>query len=144
MIRYSLKCDSNHDYDSWFQSSEAYLQLRDAGMLSCPICGSGSIDKAIMSPQVLANDKANKPKTRIDVKAPLTRLEGAIRKFRQEVEDNSENVGKKFAEEARAIHYGDAPERSIRGESHLEEARSLVEEGISVIPLPWSDHANTH
>lgn len=143
MIRYSLRCDSNHDYDSWFQSGEAFVQLKEAGMLSCPVCGSYHVEKAMMSPQVLAGDN-EKAVAKVDVNEPLTRLEAAYRELKQEIEKNSEYVGRKFSEEARAIHKGDAPLRSIRGESHLEDARALIEEGINVIPLPWSDHANTH
>ncbi|MCY4261291.1 MAG: DUF1178 family protein [Rhodobacteraceae bacterium] len=144
MIRYSLQCDNDHDYDSWFQSSEAFRQLKKAGMLSCPICGSSEVEKSMMAPQVAKRTKTGEKKGRIDLAKPLTRLEAAVHELRQEIEKNSEDVGRQFAREARAIAKGDAPHRPIRGESHLKEARALIEEGIGVLPLPWSDRVNTH
>jgi len=145
MIRYSLRCDNDHDHDSWFQSGEAYLQLRDAAMLSCPICGSSQVEKAMMAPQVASGIKSSGEESEsIDLAEPMSRYEEAVQELRQEIEKGSEDVGRNFAKEARAIAKGEAPRRTIRGESHLKEARTLIEEGIGVLPLPWSDHVNTH
>ncbi len=144
MIRYTLRCDNNHDYDSWFQSSESYLQLRDAAMLSCPLCGSSQVEKAMMAPQVTAGTRSDAATEQIDLDAPMSRYEEAVQELRKTIETHSEDVGRNFAREARAIASGEAPRRTIRGESHHKEARGLIEDGIAVLPLPWSHHVNTH
>lgn len=140
MIRYSLKCEHDHSFESWFQSAEAFEKLLGTGMITCSVCGALGVEKAVMAPQVqAARKKTAKPDTTGALSAPASPAEQALAEMRKKVEDNSENVGQDFAAEARAIHDGDAPERSIYGEAKIEDAKSLIEDGINVTPLPWGN-----
>lgn len=130
MIRYTLKCQDDHSFESWFQSAEAYETLHKAGHVSCPDCGSSKVVKALMAPPVRA---ARKQALKPEPDSQAAKL-AALRKH---VEDNSEYVGMSFAKEARRIHDGDAPERAIYGEAKIEEAKALVEDGVPVAPLPF-------
>lgn len=132
MIKYSLKCENDHDFESWFGSISDFEKLQETGMLSCAICGSGDVTRAIMAPQVKTTEEPN-------LSAPASPAEQALRELRKNIEENSEDVGSKFASEARKIHDGDAPERSIYGQAKPEEAKALIEDGIPVAPLPWND-----
>jgi hypothetical protein len=136
MIRYSLKCEHDHAFDSWFQSAEAFEKLLGSGMITCSVCGALGVEKAVMAPQVRVARKKGKNGP---LSAPASPAEQALAEMRKKVEENSENVGKNFAAEARAIHEGDAPERSIYGEAKLEDAKALHDEGIPVTPLPWGN-----
>lgn len=133
MIKYSLKCEQDHHFESWFQNAEAFEKLLKNGMVTCSVCGALGVEKAIMAPQVQSARK----KSAGPLSAPASPAEQAMAELRKQVEENSENVGNNFAKEARAIHEGEAPERSIYGEAKLEEAKALFEEGIPVAPLPW-------
>ena len=136
MIRYALKCSNDHGFESWFQSAAAYDSLRAAGMVSCAVCGDGVIEKSLMAPTVRpARSAAGVPERPLS--APGSEVEAAIRALRKQVEENSDYVGMNFATEVRAIHAGDAPERSIWGETRPEEARALIEDGLPVAPLPF-------
>lgn len=131
MIRYTLICDQDHQFESWFQSSEAFEALAASGHLACAICGSSDVTRALMAPSVPS--KSN----RADLSAPMSAAETSLEKVRKEVEDNSEYVGPSFAQEARKMHDGDAPERAIYGEAKLDEAKKLIEDGVPVLPLPF-------
>lgn len=129
MIKYTLTCDQDHRFDSWFQSSDAFDALNAAGHLVCSVCGSSSVDRALMAPPVRSG--------KATLSAPLSEAETALAALRKQVEDNSEYVGLSFAAEARKMHDGDAPERAIYGEAKPEDARKLIEDGIPVAPLPF-------
>jgi hypothetical protein len=141
MIRYSLKCDAGHGFDSWFQNVAAFSALGTAGQLACPVCGSASVEKDLMAPAVRparnAVDSAAASKTPAPLSEPASDLEAAIAALKRQIEENSEYVGMNFAAEARAIHAGDAPERVIHGEARPDEARAMIEEGLPVAPLPF-------
>ena len=137
MIRYALRCDSDHGFESWFGSAEAYERLRAAGHVACPDCGSTSVDKALMAPNVA-------PSRQKALSAPQDPREAALAELRRRIEENSEYVGLEFASEARRIHAGDAPERAIYGEAKAEEARRLIEEGVPVAPLPFLPKARAN
>ncbi len=113
MIKFNLKCEHGHGFDSWFGSNADYEKLQQRGLISCVICGSCVVSKAIMAPRVAQNHTA--PDLR--EKPPV------------------EDVGTKFPEEARKMHNGDAPKRAIMGEAKIEEARALLEEGVPVVPV---------
>ena len=131
MIRYALKCAEGHDFESWFQSANAFDTLSAAGHLSCPTCGSAKVSKSLMAPRVATSDKSAAP-------APSeTDAERNIAALREKVEAESEYVGMKFAAEARAMHVGDVPTRAIYGEAKPAEAISLLEDGVPVVPLPF-------
>ena len=130
MIRYALCCPDGHGFDSWFQSAAAFDGLRGAGHLACPICGNADVAKSVMAPAVAQDRAADAPR-------PDLQREVALAKLRRHVEQNAEYVGMEFVSEARRIHDGDAPERSIYGEARPDEARRLIEEGVPVAPLPF-------
>lgn len=132
MIKYNLKCDDGHTFDSWFGSIGDFERLQKSSLLSCAVCGSGTVDRAIMAPRVKTSDDA-------PLSAPASPAEQAVRELRRKIEENAEDVGSNFASEARKIHDGDAPERSIYGKAKPAEARALIEDGIPVAPLPWGD-----
>lgn len=131
MIRYDLKCSKGHQFESWFGSSADFDKLMAANMVSCAVCGSESVKKAIMAPRV---SKGERP-----LSAPASPAEQAVKELRKKIEDNADNVGSNFAAEARAMHQGDVPERPIYGEAKIEEAKSLIDDGIPVAPLPWGN-----
>ncbi|MFP4328980.1 MAG: DUF1178 family protein [Paracoccaceae bacterium] len=142
MIHYALKCDQDHRFESWFQSASAFDKLQDAGMVACAVCGSTAVEKAVMAPAVSgAGEPAETAEPAVParpLKTPAHPAELALRRLRAYVEQHSEDVGRDFAREARAIHAGEAPERPIHGEAKPSEARALMEEGVPVAPLPFA------
>ena len=131
MIRYSLRCNQGHDFESWFSSGSGYDDLRAKGLVVCPDCGSTQVEKALMAPGVAQIE----PQARL--RGEMSEREKALAELRRKVEENSEYVGMNFVAEARAMHEGAKPERSIHGEARAEEALKLLEEGIPVAPLPF-------
>lgn len=130
MIRYSLACEDGHAFESWFADAAAFDRLAAAGQLSCAVCGAPGVKKALMAPQVAPSGKGV-------LAATLSPAEEALAALRHKVESESEYVGLSFAAEARAMHEGEKPERPIYGEARPDEARSLIEDGIPVAPLPF-------
>jgi hypothetical protein len=139
MIRYTVKCSDGHSFDSWFQSAGAFDALVSAGRVSCPFCGSTSVDKGLMAPAVqpARNSPSQDRQGDRPLAAPASDREAALAALRREIEQNSDYVGLHFAAEARRIHAGDAPERPIYGEARPEDARALIEDGVPVAPLPF-------
>ena len=147
MIRYALKCDRGHGFESWFQSGEAFDKVRAIGLVTCPDCGSASVEKALMGPRVRpARNRAAAPRPLSDAPpdTPPDQREKALAELRRRIEEGSEYVGMSFAAEARAIQDGSAPERSIWGEARIDEARRLVEDGIPVAPLPFRPRSKSN
>ena len=141
MIKYTLQCSNSHQFDSWFSSSEAFDKLRDSNLLSCELCGDTAISKSLMAPSVKTKkDEAIKGALLQD----SLKENNLIKELRKKVEKSCEYVGDKFAEEARAMHDGESPERSIYGKTTKQEAKLLLEEGIPVVPLPWHDKRNNN
>jgi hypothetical protein len=138
MIRYTLKCPDGHRFESWFQSAGAFEALQEAGHLACAVCGAGTVDKALMAPRVGQNSEASAAtdETAAPLSAPASPAEQALARMRAHLERNSDYVGRSFAQEARAMHLGEAPERPIWGEAQADEARSLIDDGVPVLPLP--------
>ncbi|MEL7092785.1 MAG: DUF1178 family protein [Pseudomonadota bacterium] len=136
MIKYALKCDQGHSFDSWFASADGYETLRAAGHVSCVICGSSEVSKAIMAPRVNVPAKSAKAAPAPEAKTAED-LQKTLTKMREEVEKNATYVGGNFAKEARAQYLGDVPDRPIWGEAKPEEAKSLIEDGVPVAPLPF-------
>lgn len=145
MIRYSLKCENNHRFESWFQSGPAFDKLYAAKMVACPACDSTAVEKAIMAPRVrTARKTAQPPQPDSPLTTPQNDAERAIAELKSQIEANSEYVGMEFASQARAIHDGDAPERPIYGEAKPEEAVKLLEDGVPVAPLPFTPGRKTN
>lgn len=137
MIRYALHCDDGHGFESWFRDSVAYDSQAKAGLLTCPVCGSGKIAKQIMAPAVSVHEGVvPAPRSMTMTGGKDREIRAMLRAFRQHLEANAENVGTDFADEARKIHHGEADGRAIYGETSLDEARALTEEGIEVMPVP--------
>jgi len=130
MIKYSLRCSDGHNFEAWFSSSKAYEDQTQDSLVLCPLCDSREIKKNIMSPNI--GKKGNKSNINNDVK----KIEVMMNKVRKHVEKNYEYVGKKFPEEARAMHYEEKESKDIYGESSIEEAKELIEEGIDIHPIP--------
>ncbi|UWQ20839.1 DUF1178 family protein [Jannaschia sp. W003] len=131
MIRYALRCAEGHEFESWFQSAEGFDTLAASGRLECAVCGGGDVAKALMAPKVGVPAEARPLRT------PRNPLETAIAKLREKVEATATYVGPAFAKEARAIHEGERPDRPIWGEANRAEVKSLLEDGVTVAPLPF-------
>ena len=137
MIKYALACSEGHAFESWFPDSAAYDKQRKRGFVACPECGSTRVDKAIMAPAIVGGERPSLeggPEIVVDDRRRQAR-EFLVR-MRREIEANTDDVGVRFPQVARAIHLGDEPERAIRGRASLAEARSLLEDGVGVLPLP--------
>ncbi|GAB4227581.1 MAG: DUF1178 family protein [Methyloligellaceae bacterium] len=130
MIRYTLKCGAGHSFEAWFASSEAFDEQAGAGEVACPECGSREVSKAVMAPNIAAGSKGDRNR---HVQEALLRL---ARKYREHVERTAENVGPRFAEEARKIHYRESEPRGIFGSATESEVKALLEEGVEFHPLP--------
>ena len=137
MIRYTLRCDKDHEFEAWFRSGDDYDRMAAEGGVSCAVCGSPEVQKDLMAPS-LAGAGAGAPDPAPTLSAPLSPAEQAMAELRRRIEARSENVGRDFAAEARRIHEGISPDRPIIGEAKPSEARALIEDGIPVAPLPWS------
>jgi hypothetical protein len=157
MIKYALACDKGHAFESWFQNSAAYDKQIKRGLVTCPLCGSEKVEKALMTPQVSGTRKRGKtiapaPEAPAPAKeappaqeapAPVAMISPQEREFRAKLKElrdhltkNADNVGRKFPEEARKMHYGEIEHRSIYGEASPQDAKDLHEEGIEFHPLP--------
>lgn len=142
MIKYTLKCDDGHAFESWFASGDAYDSLRAAGHVSCATCGSDRISKAVMAPRVSTNSaravaQPDGPRTPDGPDKTPNDVAAALSRMRAEVEKNATYVGGNFAREARNMYLGDVPDRPIWGEANLAEAKALIEDGVPVAPLPF-------
>jgi hypothetical protein len=139
MIRYSLVCEAGHGFESWFPSSDSYDEQAARGLVTCPVCDSAKVSKALMVPRVARSsvpvaEQSDQPQTLIA--EPERQVRAMLRALREHVVAHSEHVGARFPEEARKIHYGEAEGRSIYGEASPAEARALIEEGIEVAAIP--------
>ena len=147
MILYNLICERRHEFESWFPNSAAYDKQARRGLISCPSCGSAKIEKAIMAPRLARKDKspsvAPAEEAAPPAASPVAMLSPQEQEFRKKLKElrdhltsNADNVGKKFPEEARKMHYGETEHRSIYGEATAQDAKALHEEGIEFHPLP--------
>ena len=137
MIQYALKCDDGHQFDSWFQSASAFEALEKSGHLSCAVCGSAEVKKAVMTPRVVTKGAVDAHPVKPSLTEKTSDQEKALAALRAHVEKNADYVGSRFADEARATFLGATPERAIYGEPNGAEAKALIEDGIPVAPLPF-------
>jgi hypothetical protein len=135
LIKYTLSCDSGHSFDGWFSSSADFDRQAELGLVSCPVCGSVSVAKELMAPSVSTSRKKDEAKVLMMDQARKEAV-AKIRELVTAIRENSDDVGEKFPEEARKIHYGEAEERGLIGKATADEARALLEEGIEIAPLP--------
>jgi hypothetical protein len=144
VILYNLVCDKRHEFESWFPNSSAYDKQVKRGLVSCPACGSAKVEKAIMAPRLARRDKSTSVAVAPEeAAAPVAMISPQEQEFRAKLKElrdhltaNADNVGKKFPEEARKMHYGEVEHRSIYGEATPQDAKELHEEGIEFHPLP--------
>ena len=147
MIRYSLHCEKGHAFESWFQNSAAYDSQVRRKLVNCPVCGSAKVEKAIMAPRIVGKkgrDRAAVPAPAADAAPAPTplmmtqerELRAKLKELRDHIVKNADNVGDRFPNEARKMHYGEIEHRPIYGEASPEEARNLIDEGVEVSPLP--------
>jgi hypothetical protein len=166
MIRYTLVCNKRHEFESWFANSAAYDKQAKRGLVACPLCGSAKVEKALMTPRLARTDTSaaqteaalpTPPAAPTPVAAgavppvpaatgaatPVAMISPQEQEFRRKLKDlrdhlvsNAENVGPRFPEEARKMHYGETDHRSIYGIASPQEAKELHEEGIEFSPLP--------
>ena len=164
MIRYTLICNKRHEFESWFASSAAYDKQAKRGLVACPTCGSTKVDKALMAPRLARTDTspardivpaaatapmpaepapataapaAPQPSTPVVMISPQEQeFRQKLRALRDHLVQNAENVGPRFPEEARKMHYGETEHRSIYGSASPADAKDMHEEGIEFSPLP--------
>jgi hypothetical protein len=153
MIKYALACERRHTFESWFADSATYDKQAKRGLVTCPVCGSPKVEKAIMAPALSRAVKrrgsrapaAEAPvvdapadaRTPVAMVSPQEReLRGKLKELRDHLTQNSDYVGQKFPEQARKMHYGEIEHRSIYGEASPDDAKALAEEGIEFHPLP--------
>jgi hypothetical protein len=160
MIKYALRCEREHEFESWFKDSAAYDSQRKRGLIACPACGSAKVEKAIMAPRLARGESADAeplpaaaapPTPALPMPMPFAppgkgtvaimsqqerELRKKLKELREHVVKNADYVGQRFPEQARKIHYGETERRSIYGEASPQEARELHEEGIAFHPLP--------
>lgn len=129
MIKYRLQCAHGHEFEAWFASSTSYDSQAGAGQITCPECNSRDVGKSVMAPNVALRARASEDD------APA-RYRNLVREVTKALMTGSEDVGDRFPEEARKIHYQEVEQRAIRGTASLDEARALVEEGVEIMALP--------
>ena len=161
MIRYALACSNGHSFESWFQNSAAYDKQAKRGLVACPVCGDVKVEKALMAPKLSGIKKRGRaplpmpsaeppPAPAPETPTPVAMISPQEQEFRTKLKElrdhltkNADNVGQKFPEEARKMHYGEIEHRSIYGQASPQEAKALHEEGIEFHPLPvLPDEAN--
>lgn len=152
MIRYTLRCDKSHAFESWFRDSGSFDDLRAAGLVACPECGSAAVEKTLMSPAVVTSRKrAEAPRTLPAVKEEILppqpvasvmvdehadKRRAMMRQLRDHMIEQTKDVGPAFAVEARKIHDGESEEKAIRGVASADEVQGLLEDGIDIMPIP--------
>ncbi len=134
MIRFSLICDQDHEFDAWFRNNDDFDKQKKRGFVECPACGSKKVGKALMAPAVSTGRK--KEKIALAMNEMQKKAMAEMKALSEKIRENADYVGDKFAEEARKIHFGEADARGIYGEATLDEAKSLAEDGVGFMPIP--------
>ena len=156
MILFALRCAGGHEFEGWFRDNAAYDRQSGRGLVSCPECGSTKVEKALMAPRLGRSTKGESerapaptptqaeeapspsaPETAADQPPTPGQVRHALQVLRRHIERHYENVGPKFAQEARRIHKGEAAVRGIYGEATPSDTEKLLEEGIEIASIPW-------
>ncbi len=135
MIRYELSCDNGHAFEGWFGSADDFDRQQKMALVSCPACGSAHVVKRLMAPSVSTARKKER-RQELAVQTGQREMMTKLREIVSTIRANSEDVGERFPEEARKIHYGETEQRGLIGRASAEEVRDLLEEGVDVAPLP--------
>lgn len=152
MIRYTLNCNKGHSFESWFADSGAYDKQARRGLVTCPHCGSAKVEKAIMAPRLSSTARKRKASVNTPDAPAADTMQGnqpvammspqekefrtKLKELREHITKNADDVGQKFPEEARKMHYGETEHRSIYGVASPDDAKELAEEGIAFHPIP--------
>ena len=134
MIRFSLICDHDHEFEAWFRSNDDFDTQKKRGFVDCPTCGSSKVQKALMAPAVSTGKK--REKIALAMNEMQKKAMAEIKALSEKIRENADYVGDRFAEEARKIHFGETEARGIYGEATLDEAKSLAEDGVGFMPIP--------
>jgi len=140
MIKYNLKCENNHEFESWFSNSNEFEKLSKKRLLECIYCSSKEVSKSIMAPRVSIMDKKSTNLRKLD--KLLSAEKSELLKFRNFIEKNFENVGKNFSKEVRDIYYDKKNKRLIYGTTTQKEREELEDEGIDLLSVPWVSKDN--
>lgn len=130
MIRFSLHCDKDHEFEGWFRSNDDFDSQAEKGLVTCPSCGSSKVGKALMAPSVSTGRQKEK------IAIAMSEMAKEMKEMVKKVRENADYVGAEFAEQARKIHFGEAEARGIYGEATPEDVEALLEDGVDVMPLP--------
>ncbi len=132
MIVFNLKClDCEYAFEGWFENSKEYEKQKKKNLISCPLCESNKVNKALMTPNLSKKSNTKNIKSKKSVASNISKLKKIIEK-------DFDYVGDKFTEEAKKMKYGESDERSIYGEATLEQTKELIDEDIDIVPLPFS------
>ena len=136
---FDLHCGQFHVFEGWFASELDFVSQRERGLVECPVCGDGSITKKLSAPRLnlgaVSTNEFHQAQA-LDASVPDDSLQSAWMSVARRIMAATDDVGSSFAEEARKIHYGEIPERGIRGKATSDETSALLEEGISIMSLP--------
>jgi hypothetical protein len=143
MIVFELSCSEGHRFEGWFGSPEDYARQDASGLVTCPLCGTAAV-KRLPSARVRTTETTDTATRPAPAATPSRAKEVAVASFIEQIIANTEDVGRRFPEEARKIHYEEVPRRAIRGVATADEARDLADEGIPVVSLPVPPRGETH
>lgn len=135
MISFNLICSNTHEFEGWFSSSSNFDAQKERGLVECPVCGDKAVEKSLMAPSV-ATSRSKEQAVPVAMNAEQQKMMSQIRELTKKMREGAEDVGEKFAEEARKIHYGETEARGIYGQATPVEAKDLADEGVEFIPLP--------
>ena len=134
MIRFSLICDHDHEFEAWFRNNDDFDTQQKRGFVECPQCGSSKVEKALMAPAVSTGRK--REKIALAMGEQQRKVLAQLKEMSEKIRENADYVGDRFADEARRIHFGEVEARGIYGEATPEEARELVDDGVEFMPIP--------
>jgi hypothetical protein len=134
VIRFSLSCNHDHEFEGWFRSGEDFEMQKKRGLVDCPECGSNKVEKSLMAPAVSTSRKRDK--VALAMSAEQRKIMAEMKVLTEKMRESADYVGDKFAEEARKIHFGETEARGIYGEASPDEAKSLAEDGVPFMPIP--------
>ena len=137
MIKFDLICENQHIFEASFDDSHSFEKQKRKKQIECPLCNSSKISKSVMAPNI-SGKSTSSAKVNREKKKMFSNYNKQLNKIKSEIEKNFTYVGKKFPEEARKIHYGEAKDTPIYGEATEKESQELVDEGISLVRLPFS------
>jgi hypothetical protein len=139
MIKYNLKCNNEHEFESWFSDSNEFDNLKKKKLLECIFCHSKKINKSIMSPMLSGTRESNKVKM---MSESLQKEKNKLLQLRKFIETNFEYVGEDFSNKVREVYYDKRSKKTIYGTATLEEKKELEEEGIDLLSIPWVNKDN--